>query len=96
MNEEREEIEKNLDANINWWSYHEFADEVISGLENIHYLLVASAALLMFACLIASFGANGYQVIIYLKKKYNKLLKTFQKKQNDVMEDFSIIANRNH
>uniref|UniRef100_A0A0R3RK43 Transmembrane protein 18 n=1 Tax=Elaeophora elaphi TaxID=1147741 RepID=A0A0R3RK43_9BILA len=63
MNEGREEIEKNIEVDINWWSYREFVDEVISGLKTMHYLLIASAALLMFACLAASFGANGYQVI---------------------------------
>ncbi|CAG9538882.1 unnamed protein product [Cercopithifilaria johnstoni] len=61
MNEKRKEIEKNLNADISWWSYHEFVKEVISGLETMHYLLIASAALLMFTCLTASFGANGYQ-----------------------------------
>lgn len=67
MNEERKKIEKTLDVNINWWSYREFVDEVISGLATMHYLLIASAALLMFACLVASFGANGYQVINFKK-----------------------------
>ncbi|VIO90854.1 Uncharacterized protein BM_BM4054 [Brugia malayi] len=61
MNEKREEIKKTLDADINWWSYHQFVNEVIAGLETMHYLLIASAALLMLTCLIASFGANGYQ-----------------------------------
>ncbi|KAM3724819.1 Patched domain-containing protein [Dirofilaria immitis] len=61
MNEGRTMIQKSFDADINWWSYHEFVNEVISGLQTMHYLLIASAALLMFTCLIASFGANGYQ-----------------------------------
>ncbi|EJD74603.1 hypothetical protein LOAG_18100 [Loa loa] len=61
MNEEREEIEKTLDVDISWWSYREFVHEVIFGLETMHYLLIASAAILVLACLVASFGANGYQ-----------------------------------
>lgn len=61
-------IEESLDANINWWSYRTFVAEVIAGLETMHYLLIASATLLMLACIAATFGANGYKVIFFLKK----------------------------
>lgn len=62
MYEKRREVGKNLNAQVTWWSFAEFSDEVIVGLKNMHHFLIASAALLMLACLIASFGANGYQV----------------------------------
>uniref|UniRef100_A0A915Q1C6 SSD domain-containing protein n=1 Tax=Setaria digitata TaxID=48799 RepID=A0A915Q1C6_9BILA len=61
MSEEEEALQQTVDADINWWSYREFASEVVSGLLTVHYLLIPSAALLMLACLIASFGVNGYQ-----------------------------------
>ncbi|VDM98547.1 unnamed protein product [Thelazia callipaeda] len=61
MNARRLMIENTLNVNLNWWSYREFIDSVIMGLRRVHCLLFASAAILLFACLIASFGVNGYQ-----------------------------------
>ncbi|VDN45824.1 unnamed protein product [Gongylonema pulchrum] len=62
MAERKEALERTVNVDITWWSHQAFMNAVTAGLRCTHYLLIASASLLITACIAASFGVNGYQV----------------------------------